>query len=295
MSMNNSNQNRKEHENPSDENPLDISSGQNWIKSIFKFLLAVGILFVAGYISYNWLTNKPKARRKTAKPEAFLVAGARIRKTDHQVTISAMGTVIPARSLDLASRVSGEIIRTGREFFPGGYLNKGDLVVEIDKEDYELIIRESRLALEKASLAIIQSELTIEQSELAIEQSDLAIFQRKADIIKAEKDLKVEQGQQKIAKREYEVLGETISENDEELVLRRPQLKAAEAALEAAKARLKEAEAAKKSAEAAKKSAETAKKTTEAAKNQEEINLKKARLNLKRTDVRAPFNAVIQT
>jgi RND family efflux transporter MFP subunit len=289
MIMNNPIQNQNQSGNPS-----GFSSRYKWIWGIFRFLLALGILFIAGYVSFNWLTSKPKARRKHVKPKAFLVEGTKIHSDNHHITIDAMGTVVPARSLDLTSRVSGEIIRTGKEFFPGGYLKARDVVVEIDKDDYNLLIDESIHTLKKASLAIIQSELAIEQSEIAIEQSELAILQREADIIKAEKDLKLEKGQQKIALREYEVLGEKISKEDEELVLRRPQLKAAEAALEAAKARLEEARASIKSAQAYKKSAQAAKKSAEAAKSQAEVNHEKARLNLKRTDILAPFNAVIQ-
>jgi RND family efflux transporter MFP subunit len=270
------------------------SSEKKWKRFLLRFLLAVGILAIAGSISYYWISNRPKAKRKPRVPKAALVEVTKLNIADHHVTIDAMGTVIPARSLDLASRVSGEITRVSPEFFPGGHLSSGDLVVEIDKEDYKLLLEESDFALKKASLAITRSELAIEQSALNIEQSALNIEQRKADIIKAQKDLKVEKGQQKIAKREYEVLGETISENDEELVLRRPQLKAAEAAVDASKARLKEAEAQKKSAEAEKRSAEVAKISYEAEKSQAEIAIEKAKLNLERTDIRAPFNAVIQ-
>jgi multidrug efflux pump subunit AcrA (membrane-fusion protein) len=88
---------------------------------------------------------------------------------------------------------------------------------------------------------------------------EILVRQRQYDVSKAVKDLKVEQGNQAIAKQEYELLGETIADDDRELVLREPQLASARAAQE--------------SAEAA---------------------LQKAELDLTRCDVNAPFNAVIQ-
>ena len=286
----------------------NVDSGNKLSKIFISLLLGIAILGTAGYISFKWVTNRPHAKRKPPVVKAALVEVSPVNITNHNVTVQAMGTVIPARTLDLASRVSGEIVSVSDEFFPGGHLNAGDIVAKIDKKDYLLILQEAKFALEKANLgieqrglAIEQSALAIEQSELAIEQSRLTIDQRKSDIIKAERDLTIEKGQQKIAKREYEVLGETIDKNDEELVLRKPQLKAAEAAVDSAKSRLKEAEAAKKSAEAAKKSAEAKMKSEEAAKksaiaekSKAAITIEKAELNLERTDVHAPFNAIIQ-
>ena len=304
--------------------------------SVLRFLLGIIIIVASIGIVFYWISSKPKAVRKPRETKPTLVELAEVLISDYKVTVDVMGTVVPARSIGLTSRVSGEIVKLNEEFFPGGHLSEGNLVAEIDKADYLLLLEESELALEKAEIAIEQSEFTIEQSELSIEQSDLsieqsdlaierstldieqsefAIEQRKGDIIKTEKDLLIEKGQQKIAQREYEVLGETIAEKDEDLVLRRPQLKSAEAVVESAKSRLREAQAAKKSAEAAKKAAqaamhsalaakksaqtskkssEAAKKSAEAAKKAAQVNLEKAKLSLKRTDILTPFNGIIQ-
>lgn len=267
------------------------------IKVVIKIMLAVGIIFAAVAISRYWLSNKPRAVRKPREVKAALVETDKISKSNYNILIDAMGTVSPARSMELTSRVSGEIVRVSPEFFPGGHLTEGSLVLEIDKKDYKLLLEESKLAIEKANIAIDQSDLSIEQSgqaieqselaieqsnfaieqsELNIEQSELSIEQRRAEVIKVEKDLLLEKGQQKIALREYEVLGDTIDDIDSDLVLRKPQLKASEAALTAGKARLKEAEGTKNLAIAAKKSALTAKKSAEAAKKSAQISKESA-------------------
>jgi len=72
--------------------------------------------------------------------------------------------------------------------------------------------------------------------------------------------LQLEQGSQLVALKEYELLGESVSEEEKFLMLRQPQLESLRAALHAAQAKLEQ-----------------------------------ARVNLNRTEIRAPFNAVISS
>ncbi|MCJ7603876.1 MAG: HlyD family efflux transporter periplasmic adaptor subunit, partial [Desulfobulbaceae bacterium] len=88
---------------------------------------------------------------------------------------------------------------------------------------------------------------------------ELAGRRRRSDVARAEYKLKIEMGKQSVARSEYQLLGETIRQENEELVLREPQLKAAKAALEAALASLQQAE-----------------------------------LDLSRTRIVSPFNALVQ-
>jgi len=97
---------------------------------------------------------------------------------------------------------------------------------------------------------------------LQVEPRDyqLAVQQRESDLAKAECDLKVELGQQSVAEREYQLLGQEVAEEDRELVLRQPQLAMTRAAVSAAQAALEQ-----------------------------------ARLDLERTDILAPFSAMVQS
>lgn len=99
------------------------------------------------------------------------------------------------------------------------------------------------------------------QNLIRIEPDDyqLIVRQRQSDITNAESYLKLEHGNQAIAKQEFNLLGEEISDSDRELVLRQPQLVSAQAALDAAQARLDQ-----------------------------------AKLDLQRTNITAPFNAVVK-
>lgn len=89
---------------------------------------------------------------------------------------------------------------------------------------------------------------------------ELAVLQRKSEVAQAQSLLRLEQGQQSIAKREFELLGESMETDDRDLVLRKPQLESVRAQLALARA-----------------------------------SLEKAKLDLLRSQVRAPFNAIVES
>ncbi len=97
---------------------------------------------------------------------------------------------------------------------------------------------------------------------LKIDPTDynLTVRELATDVAKAESDLQLEQGNQLVAEKEYKLLGEAVSDQEKSLMLRHPQLENLSATLEAARAKLEQ-----------------------------------ARVDLARTEIKAPFNAVVQS
>jgi RND family efflux transporter MFP subunit len=158
---------------------------------------------------------------KVVTPKVTTVA---VKVIDHPTTIFAMGNIIPSQIVNLTSRISGMVIEIGDNFIEGGLLKKGEKIVQLDPTDFHLIVQ-----------------------------------QKQSDLAQAEFNFKLEQGQQAIARLEFQLLGGgQLSEQEEELVLRKPHLKAAANKVLAAKA-----------------------------------TLQQAKLNLKRTLTVSPFNAII--
>jgi RND family efflux transporter MFP subunit len=144
----------------------------------------------------------------------------------HQVKISAMGSVVPAREMTLKARVTGQVASTNPEFTVGGIIDRGERILKIDPQDYQL-----------------------------------ALARQKSQLINAQYELKVEMGHQEVAQREWALLntGKPADPADVELALRKPHLAKAKSDLAAAQAELEQ-----------------------------------AKLNLSRTDILAPFNAVVR-
>lgn len=202
-----------------------VWAGSRRLRLAVSLILGLLVLGAGAAVSAYWLTNKPKPERRPPRSASVLVEIMPIRHETKRVTIRAMGTVIACQTIQLAPRVSGDIVQVSREFLPGGRFAAGDLILRIDPRDYQFVVR-----------------------------------QKAYDVAQADRDLKLELGQQSVAKREYELLKDAVEKEDQELVLRKPQLKTAHAALASAQA-----------------------------------SLAKAELDLKRTDVQAPFNAMVQS
>ena len=187
-------------------------------------ILPLLIVIAGAIVVFVLMETGPQAQRKERPRNARLVAVQPIRKAEKPIVIDAMGTVVPARTVDIRPQVSGEIVSIDADFVPGGRFVAGQALVQIDPVDYTLIVR-----------------------------------QRKSDVARTNSAYQLEVAQQLVAEREYELLGETISEDERDLVLRKPQLESAKAAYEAA-----------------------------------EALLEAARLAQARTQVVAPFNGVLQ-
>jgi RND family efflux transporter MFP subunit len=190
---------------PTPDTPSDrLPVGRRLRQGIIGLLIiAVGI----GGAAY-FKTTAPHADKRPPKTVAPLVEVTTATPDSHQVVVSAMGTVIPARSLSLESRVTGEVIQMHPEFQTGGLLKAGEDVLQIDREDYEL-----------------------------------AVIRAKSAVVEAEYALKLEEGRQEIARREWAILNgdQPADALDKELALRRPHLRKAQADLASARANLKQA------------------------------------------------------
>ena len=195
--------------NKYESNPRQ-ASGKDYIKRIIRFILSLTIpvfitAFALGVYVYQ-IKHRPRAERRKPPRQARLVNVETIHKTTCPIYVDAMGLVVPAREITITPEVTGVITSIDPVVLPGGIIQEGQILFEIDSRDYQAIVK-----------------------------------QRQSDVEKAELNLKLESGNQTIARQEYEMLEEIIEEQDRELVLRKPHLEEAQAALEAAKALLDKA------------------------------------------------------
>ena len=210
---------------PTDPKQMDKSAGATWFSRGVRVLVILVVITAAAGVSIYWLTNRPTAKRLPPLAKATLVDVIKVTRKTHKVVVDAMGTVVHAREIQLSPQVGGKIIDVSKEFVPGGRFVTGEKILKIEPKDYELAVHQ-----QKSALAKVQCDLTLEM------------------------------GQQSVSKREYELLGKKVEDDDEELILRKPQLAMAKAAVMAAQA-----------------------------------NLEQAILDLKRTEVTAPFNSMVKS
>jgi RND family efflux transporter MFP subunit len=177
----------------------------NWKTTIV--ICTVILLLAASVITVIHLTE-PKAQRTSAsKRTAMLIEVTQGERGTFQPEILVMGTVRPEKEIVLSPRVSGEIITVSESFTPGGFVDEGEVLLQIDPSDYEVIL-----------------------------------LQRKSELLQASAELELELGRQDLALKDYTELEGTISSEYKSLVLRVPQLNTARSRVEAAEAAVRRAE-----------------------------------------------------
>ncbi|MCK5356598.1 MAG: efflux RND transporter periplasmic adaptor subunit, partial [Methyloprofundus sp.] len=175
-------------------------------KRLLRWIPSILILSISLSMSYYWLKNKPKAKKSSVQYSVPLVDIIHLKASDHSINVHAMGSVIPAKKVNLTSRINGMVISVSPHFIPGDFLKKGEKIVQLDPTDYALVIKQKENALAKAEF-----------------------------------DLTIELGQQAIAQREFKLLNANLDPQSRNLVLRKPHLALAKTAISAAKAALKQA------------------------------------------------------
>ena len=158
--------------------------------------------------AWRRIPDAHQARSKKLAPERALTRIKVITAQPETVqTIRSQGTVLPTIESDLSVEVSGRIIEVSKNFRAGSYFKKGELLLSIERADYEaaLAMREADLASARLTLAQEEalaaqaledwqsmgsgeaSALTLRKPQLA--QAKAMVKSAEASVSQAERDL----------------------------------------------------------------------------------------------------------
>jgi len=162
------------------------------------------ILIAAGAVSlYLFVRFKKMQPRREIHYEGPLVSVQEVHLRKRPVMIEGYGTVKPRHTLDLVPQVSGKVVMISKNFINGGFVKKGQVLIQIERADYEI-------ALKRAEANLLNTEVSYKK---ALKQAH-------------------------IAKKEWEEILRSVLVNKkvmpDELTLYLPQLKAAKAAYDSA-------------------------------------------------------------
>ena len=166
------------------------------------------VLVVSGILAL-WLiySTEPVAERETKVRQSAMLVEVTQPETGHfRPVIETLGTVTPARSITLTSRVSGEILALEDALDPGSFIEQGEVLAQIDDADYRNFLA-----------------------------------QREAELLQAEAEVEIEKGRRLKAEMDFQSLGKEVPEDRRSLILREPQRRSAEAMVQAARAAVEQA------------------------------------------------------
>jgi RND family efflux transporter MFP subunit len=172
---------------------------------IFRFIIPVVIIGLSGWKAKQLIDSKPEAGRWSTPAATTHVMATAVFPTNYQVIVQSQGTVKARTESTLIPEVAGIVVRVSPNFRDGGFFEADELLLEIDRSDYDT-------ALTVALASHIEAQSTLDQEKALAEQ----------------------------ALDDWKRLGGNA--NASPLTLRKPQLAKAEAVVASAAARIKEAE-----------------------------------------------------
>lgn len=225
--------------------------------SISLLLLSIG---VGGYL---WMGESQVETRPPAEQEAPLVTTTRAVEHDGGIQFVADGVVVPFRQVEIAAEVSGRIEFKAENCRTGRTVKAGELLVRIEKRDYELDVM--RLKEEVAQAGAMINELVVETSTV------------ENQISKTEEQLEIDARQ---VVRNQDLRDRRAASNTEVDVARRTEL-TTESSLQSMRDQ--------------KSLLVSRRARLESAKMLGQANQEMAELALQRTEIHAPFDGIVVT
>lgn len=141
------------------EQQIDLKPQQHSRSNKIKWLitLLVFLLLIAWGWNY-WKTsqaNKQESFSQWSKPVPVRVVG--VQRGDLQLQIKAIGTVVPANTVNVQSQVSGVLQKL--YFQEGQYIQKGQLLAQIDPTPFQVALAQAQ-GTQHQNLAQLQNAQT---------------------------------------------------------------------------------------------------------------------------------------
>lgn len=119
--------------------------------------LAVGIA-----VTVSVFAARPKASPQEAPVYARLVRAVEVKAEPVTFTVEAQGTVAPRTQIELVPEVSGRIVEVSPSFNSGGFFSAGDILVQLDRRDYELSVASAEAEVAQAKVALVREQAEAE-------------------------------------------------------------------------------------------------------------------------------------
>ncbi len=128
------------------------------MRKVLRILLPVLLIIVAGILAFVVF---PKLKTPPEKVDdvkkAVLVDAIAVERRSLRFNIKSQGIVRPRTETTLVAEVSGKVTRVASEFIAGGFLDKGEVLLEIDPSDYRVGVKRAQ-ATRASRMAQLSSE-----------------------------------------------------------------------------------------------------------------------------------------
>ncbi|WP_046005811.1 efflux RND transporter periplasmic adaptor subunit [Pseudoalteromonas rubra] len=160
------------------------------LKWIFP-AVALG-LGVAGFSAVNAVAKGEEEKQVVDTRPVVQVES--VQAQDHQVLIQSYGEVMPLETTQLSVQVAGEVVYWHPGFVAGGVVAKGDILLSIEKDNYEAAVLQAEAQLASAQAALIeeqaQADVAADEAKRFPNKKHTDLFLRKPQVMSAKAAVK---------------------------------------------------------------------------------------------------------
>lgn len=233
------------------------------LRGILQFSIMGFVLVVATFLMMQLVESRKERPARAQKETVFTVDALVAEPKDNRPMISVYGDIVAGRTLNLTSLVPGEVISMNSKLRVGGRVEKGETILKINPFSFEIARDEALANLKEAEAALVEARV-----RLASEETNLKNAREQLDL--GQKDLDRARDlfeTQTLTRRDVETRELVVTQ-------REAQVLASGANIEVQKAQIE---------------------AREATVARLQVLVRNAEKNLVNTDLKAPFDGIIQT
>ena len=157
------------------------------LRPFLQIILMIAIIAASAIGAWQMIKNKPAPKKRPAFKTVYTVDTIVAQTSDNQPSFISYGETVAARTVDLRSLVSGEIVSINPNLRNGARVEQGAVLVSIDPFNFEGALSEARanLAEAEAGISEIRARISLERAKLDSAREQLLLAE--ADLERAEK------------------------------------------------------------------------------------------------------------
>jgi RND family efflux transporter MFP subunit len=128
------------------------------MKKLLRVLLPLAVLVVAGLLTLLMIKSRPAVQPVARTMSLPLVRAVEVAASAHSFQVHAQGTVAPRTEINLVAEVPGRVMRISETFAEGGFFEVDEILVELDRRDFELALTRAQANLAEAEVRLQREE-----------------------------------------------------------------------------------------------------------------------------------------
>ncbi|MCG8691686.1 MAG: efflux RND transporter periplasmic adaptor subunit [Minwuiales bacterium] len=145
-----------------------------------KLLLPLLILAAGAGGFVLLVQTRPQLAPNEPQERVWVIGAETARLADIQPQLRLFGEVVAGRQVELRALVAGEVVEVAEQFREGGYVEQGELLVQIDPFDYQATLDEQTAQLQEARARLdeIEARRASDAEALARDKEMLEVRER---------------------------------------------------------------------------------------------------------------------